>query len=337
MRLSAYLKDKWPAACCFLLSIATVEILLLAWPLSAAARIYVCAAPVLTRLLLLLTDYDKKKRFYDDALSKLQELDQKYLLSEVISSPTFAEGRILQELLEDTGRSMLEHVNEYKHAQEEYKDYIELWIHEIKTPIAAGKLLTENHPGETAKELQKEFDRIEAYTEQALYYARSSTAEKDYLIKRTSLHALVNAALRKNRAALLKSRTALILHDLDMEVFTDSKWLTFILGQLLQNAAKYAKAQDSRLEIFGTTSPQGVLLTLRDNGVGISESDLPRVFEKGFTGENGRLSGKKSTGLGLYLCKKLCEKLGLGLTLSSKQGVGTEARISFPLNSHVYF
>ena len=123
------------------------------------------------------------------------------------------------------------------------------------------------------------------------------------------------------------------LHDLDKTVYTDSKWCIFILNQIIQNSIKYSKKDDKKIEIYSEEKKDSVTLWIKDNGIGIKEKDISRVFEKGFTGENGRLIGKKSTGIGLYLCKKLCDKLDLGIKLDSREGEGTTVKIIFSVNS----
>ena len=235
--------------------------------------------------------------------------------------------------MQEAGKSMLENVNTYKRLQEDYKEYIELWIHEIKIPIATSKLIIENNKNEITKSIDEELDEIENYTEQALFYARSNTVNKDYIITKSNLQEIVNGAILKNKGALLSSKTSIELHDLEREVYTDSKWAVFIINQIIQNAIKYSKIQDRKIEIYAISKRENVVLYIKDNGIGIKKGEITRVFEKGFTGENGRTINKKSTGIGLYLCKKLCNKLGLGIELNSEKDIGTEVRIIFPKSS----
>ena len=118
-------------------------------------------------------------------------------------------------------------------------------------------------------------------------------------------------------------------------MYTDSKWATFIINQIIQNSIKYSKSENRKIEIFSKSKNENVILYIKDNGIGIRKGEITRVFEKGFTGENGRITGKKSTGIGLYLCKKLCNKLGLAIELNSEKDIGTEVRIIFPKNSYI--
>ena len=195
-------------------------------------------------------------------------------------------------------------------------------------------MIIENNKNEVTKSIEQELEKIENYIEQALFYARSNTVEKDYYIKKTRLQEIVNDSIKKNKNLLIPEKTILNLHDLDYEVNTDSKWVSFIINQILQNSVKYKKQNHNlELEMSAKQGKQNIILTLKDNGIGIKKGEITRVFEKGFTGTNGRKIGKKSTGIGLYLCKKLCDKLGLGLELNSVEGEGTEVRIVFPMGN----
>ena len=136
----------------------------------------------------------------------MEELEDNYLISEIINAPDFIEGKILKETLQDTGKAMIENVNKYKNLTEDYKEYIELWIHEIKTPIAASKMVIENNKTETTKSIEEELDKIENYIEQALFYARSNTVEKDYIITKTNLKEIVNLSILKNKSSLLSNK-----------------------------------------------------------------------------------------------------------------------------------
>ena len=217
---------------------------------------------------------------------------------------------------------------------EDYKEYIELWIHEIKIPIATSKMIIENNKNEITKSIYEELDKIENYTEQALFYARSNTANKDYIIKKTNLEKIVNNVILKNKAELIHKKIQLDIHDINVEVKTDSKWVIFILNQIINNSIKYKKQNENlKIEIFTKKQKESICLYIKDNGIGIKKGEITRVFEKGFTGSNGRILNKKSTGIGLYLCKKLCDKLGMAIELNSEENVGTEIKLIFPLGT----
>ena len=193
-----------------------------------------------------------------------------------------------------------------------------------------------NNKNDATKSINEELEKIENYTEQALFYARSSTVEKDYYIKKTNLKEIVSDTIKKNKTVLIHDKVLLNVHDLDIEVNTDKKWVTFILNQITQNSIKYKK-QDSilELEIYAKQGKEKVVLYVKDNGIGVKAGEISRVFDKGFTGTNGRLSGKKSTGIGLYLCRKLCDKLGIAIEIASTQNEGTELSLAFPKGSFI--
>ena len=334
MRFKDFIKEKILLIFLALFVIVSSEILLLPYtPIGVFTRLYIAICPIIIIGIDITIEYRKKKNFYNELKSNLDELDDKYLISEIINTPDFLEGKILKKSMQEAGKSMLENVNTYKRLQEDYKEYIELWIHEIKIPIATSKLIIENNKNEITKSIDEELDEIENYTEQALFYARSNTVNKDYIITKSNLQEIVNGAILKNKGALLSSKTSIELHDLEREVYTDSKWAVFIINQIIQNAIKYSKIQDRKIEIYAISKRENVVLYIKDNGIGIKKGEITRVFEKGFTGENGRTINKKSTGIGLYLCKKLCNKLGLGRELNSEKDIGTEVRIIFPKSS----
>ena len=338
MRFRDYIKEKMVLIIGTILALVSVEILLLAYNISILIRVYCAFIIIFILVLAILIEYKKKKDYYNELIKNMEDLKEKYLISEIIKTPNFIEGKILKDILQDTGKSMLENVNYYKNIQEDYKEYIELWIHEVKMPIATSKMIIENNKNEVTKSIDEELDKVENYTEQALFYARSNAVEKDYIINKTNLKEIVNGAILKNKTTLLNEKVSIELSNLkDEEVYTDSKWAVFIINQIIQNAIKYSKKENKKIEISSQEKNDKVILYIKDNGIGIKKGEITRVFERGFTGENGRIIGQKSTGIGLYLCKKLCDRLGLGIELNSEKDKGTEVRIIFPKNSYTNF
>ena len=359
MNFKDFIKEKMILIIGIALAICSIEILLLAYHIGILVRIYCAVIVIFVVSLAILIEYKRKKHYYNELMNNMTELKEKYLISEIIKTPNFIEGKILKEVLQDTSKSMLENVNYYKNIQEEYKEYIELWIHEVKIPIAASKLIIENNKNidqkdnqslqfttqetsrlynknEIMRSIDEELDKVENYTEQALFYARSNAVEKDYIIGKTNLKEIVNGAILKNKITLLNEKISIELNNLKSEeVYTDSKWAIFIVNQIIQNAIKYAKKDNKKIIISSKEKSDKVILYIKDNGIGIKKGEITRVFERGFTGENGRIIGQKSTGIGLYLCKKLCDKLGLGIELNSEKDKGTEVRIIFPKNSYM--
>lgn len=335
MSFIKFLKEKALMILLIVFSLITIEIFFMIYSFGTFVKIYTVIIILTSLFTGLLYEYFRKKKYYDNIYNMMGKLEEKYLITEVIKKPGFIEGVILNDVLEEIDKSMHENVNKYKYMQEDYKEYIELWIHEIKTPIATSKMIIENNKNKVTKSISEELEKIENYIEQALFYARSSAVEKDYYIKKCNLKEIVNESIRKNKTILIQEKAEINMHDLESIVNTDSKWIVFILNQVIQNSVKYRNKNNIlNIEIYSTSGKENTTLYIKDNGIGIKEGETARVFEKGFTGTNGRLSGKKSTGIGLYLCKRLCEKLSISITISSKEGFGTEIKIVFPSNSY---
>ena len=335
MDFKLFFKEKAITILLLLFGIITIEIFLMAYNVGMFIKIYIPLIIMGLYMISIIIEYFKRKKFYDNLLNMSEELDEKYLITEIIKNPNFLEGKIFKNTLEQIDKSMLENVNKYKYMTEDYKEYIELWIHEIKIPISASKMVIENNKNAITKSIDEELDKVENYIEQALFYARSNTVEKDYYIRKVFLKEIVTESIKKNKSSLIQEKISIDIHDLDIEVNTDNKWIVFILNQIIQNSIKYRKKENSVIEIYANQGKENVILYIKDNGIGIKQGEITRVFEKGFTGTNGRLSNKKSTGIGLYLCKKLCNKLGIGIELNSVQNEGTEVKLVFPQNSYI--
>lgn len=271
----------------------------------------------------------KSRRYFDSINNVLENLDKKYLLPEVIDEANFIEGKILNNILKTVSKDMNERVKYFKDEQLEYREYIETWVHEIKTPIASTKLILENDDSKLSERVNYEIRKVENYIDQVLYYARSSDVSKDYIIKEFDLRAVVMKSIKSNSRDFINKKIKLELKEVSGKIFSDAKWIEFIINQVIVNAIKFSEVNKGVVEIYSEEYENNIVLTIKDNGVGISGKDIDRVFEKGFTGENGRRFGK-STGIGLYLCKKLCRKLGLGITITSKVNEGTKVNIVFP-------
>lgn len=199
--------------------------------------------------------------------------------------------------------------------------YYTLWVHQIKTPIAAMRLLLQSEETKNSEELSMELFKIEQYVEMVLTFLRIDSTSTDFVIKTYSLDDIVKQAVRKYAKMFIRQRLRLEFLDLNCEVLTDEKWLVFVVEQILSNALKYTKS--GKISIY---MEERKTLVIKDTGIGIQKEDLPRVFENGFTGYNGR-TDKKSTGIGLHLCKKILDKLGHGIVIESEVDRGTKVKI----------
>ncbi len=281
-------------------------------------------------------EYKKRKNYFDEVFKSTDNLDKKYLISEVIDIPPYVEAKPYYYLLKKSSKSMREEINKIKNQRKDYKEYIEQWIHEVKTPISSIKLIEENNKTDTSRLVLQQLENIDTYVEQALFYARSEDVEKDYLIKEISLEECVNKVIIKNKQLLILNNINIEIEDIEKNIYCDSKWLEFIINQIIINAAKYRNKELPTIKIYITDMKNGIQLIIEDNGIGIPENEINRVFEKGFTGNKGRINSK-STGIGLYLCKKLCDKLGLLISIDSKENTYTKVMITFPKGSFCKF
>lgn len=273
----------------------------------------------------LLSEYFRQKKKTKKIISLVDNVSEKYLISEIIKEPLEMENKAYYYALKQACKSMNDRISELEKENTEYQEYVESFVHEIKTPISALSLALENN---NDFRLKQEVDKINQLVEQMLYYARSENTEKDYFVKEIQLTEIIHSVILKYRHYMLNKKISLNIHDLDYIVITDEKWLLFIISQIIQNSIKYLDKDKKEIEVWGENNNNYINLIIKDNGCGIKESDLVRIFEKGFTGTN-RKKGY-STGMGLYLTKKLCDKLGLQLQIQSKEKEFTKLTITFP-------
>lgn len=329
-----YLKNHLPVILLNLLGILALSLFLLATGNTIQMVLFILADWLLVLALYLTAGYIYQKKRLEKLLEMARQLKERYLLPEVMPAPDQAEEQVYYQLLKMAGKSMLERISEVERERGEYRAYIEQWVHEVKTPITALKLLCENNRSPFSRDVLVELENINRCAEQALYYARSEHTEKDYSIRKMNLADVVHGAIADNKYLLRQCDMAITVDNLELVVYADDKWVRFILNQIISNAVKYHSPQQPTLHIFAERLGDQVLLSIADNGIGIPESDLPRIFEKGFTGQNGRTI-RSSTGIGLYLCKRLGDKLGIGLSASSAGSGGTTITLSFHINDFI--
>lgn len=202
-------------------------------------------------------------------------------------------------------------------------DYYTTWVHQIKTPIASMRLTLQNEDSDTARQISEDLFRIEQYVEMVLTFLRMGSDSSDYMFKEYDLDEIVKGCVKKFASQFIRKKIKLNYESLNVKVLTDEKWLAFVIEQLLSNAVKYTPAGGK--VAIDLEKPK--TLCIRDTGIGIASEDLPRIFEKGYTGYNGR-SDKKASGLGLYLCKCICDNLGNSITANSSLDSGTVMRIN---------
>jgi signal transduction histidine kinase len=258
----------------------------------------------------------------------MKSIEKVYLISDILPKPETSEEMIYFELLRAACKSMNDEVFRCRQGQSVYKDYIEAWIHKVKNPVAAIKLICSNNRTKATSTICTELEEIEYLLEQVLYYARSETMERDYFIRGFKLSDVINDALLQYRTLLLRLGFKIDITDSDELVYSDEKWVSFILRQIISNSIKYCYHTKPCLLFVINKADKYINLSVKDNGSGISQADIPRIFERGFTGINRRKSG--ATGMGLYICKNLCDKMGLTISAESELGKETRIEIKFP-------
>lgn len=331
MKFSKYLKNNYLIILLFIVIIAIIDLMLVSFKTNNQAIVGVTFTGVLGFILYLIYDFYRRKKFYDKFINDLDLLDKKYLITEMIEKPNFYEGEILYDALYEIDKSMLDNIKEYSLNIQDFKEYIEMWIHEAKLPLASLNLIVHNHKELSDKKITEQLKRLDDDIEQVLYYVRSENAEQDYLITDCSLNKIISNVALRNKDIIFREKINLFVENVDYTVLTDSKWLEFILNQIINNSIKYKKEQSSYIKISAQADNDKTILIIEDNGIGISASDLPKVFNKSFTGKNGRIR-KKATGMGLFIVKNLCDKLGHKIEVKSKENKYTKIYIIFPKN-----
>lgn len=334
MKLSKYLWDKWLSIIIFIVSYFIILEMFYAFQIPKSLNIATGAVLFLMGICLIFVDYFRRKKFYEAFIYHTNVMDQKYLVLEMLDKPNFYEGEIIYQNLYEINKSMVERVSEYRQNIIDFEEYIEMWIHEVKIPIASLVLMCHNDKEEIDEKYIKQIRRLDSYADQVLYYMRSNNAENDYLIKETRLDKLVKNILVKNKDDLLENKIDVFVNVGKQRVVTDEKWIVFILNQIINNSIKYKKSGvDSVIKIEAEELEDSILFSIYDNGIGIPKKDIANVFKKTFTGENGR-KGAKSTGMGLYIAKKLCAKLGHQIKIESEETAWTKITIIFGKNNY---
>ena len=264
MKITSFLREKIVLIVIQTIIIGFIALMLNVLGVSSAASVFIILVLILSGVVCMIYEFARKRGFYRELEDRLEGLDQKYLLTEMIERPEFMEGKILYDLMKQVDKSMNDKLSSYHRASNDYREYIETWVHEIKTPIASSRLIIENNKNPVTRSLEAELSRIEGYVEQALYYTRSNSVEKDYIIKRVHLQEMVSSCVKKNARALIESKAVVEMSDLDADVFTDAKWIDFILGQILSNAIKYNEGQP-QIKIFAEQRESSVRLAVCDN------------------------------------------------------------------------
>lgn len=331
MNMGTYIKEKKENIILFIILVIILLFLLDLFGVNKYLTIMILSLLSIYFIVDFFTFYLKRKKYYDNFLNNLNLLDKKYLILETLEEPEFLDGKVFYDALYKIDKSMMENINNYRNETEDFKEYVEMWIHEIKIPIAGLMLMYHNNKT-VNKNFLDQLNSLDNLTDQILYYVRSNYAEKDFLIKEASMDKIINEALLKNKDSILENHIDVTVDVNNVKVLTDSKWLVFILNQIINNSIKYCdNNKDSYIKFYIEDNEKEMTLHIKDNGIGVNASDLKHVFDKSFTGENGRKM-RNSTGFGLYISKKLIEKLGHKISATSEENKYFEIAITFGKN-----
>ncbi len=330
MKLGKYLKDNIWLSLLFILTLGISWLIFLAFKCPKEVIISLTIILIIFFCLALFIPFIRKNKFYTELLANIDALDKSYLVLETLVSPDFYEGELLCQALYAINKSMNENVKLITKQFKDFQEYIEMWVHEVKIPLATLELISNNHQDKFDNKTKLQLKKLEDYVNQVLYYARCKNAEKDYLIKETNLAKIIKNVGVKNMVLLLEKKIDYkVLLKKDIYVLTDAKWLEFILEQIINNSIKYKrKIKNAYIKIEVKEEIDKTILMIEDNGIGIKEADLKQVFTKSFTGQNGR-DIEKSTGMGLYIAKSMCQKLGHKIAIQSVWGEYTKVFITF--------
>ncbi len=314
----AYIKQKSKILLIILLFCIIFAIVFYLYKLPVEAVIYPSLLCVLFGAILMVLDFAKIKRRYK-ILEKLGNMPSAMIdeLPSVSNINDYGYQRIIRSLQKEISQLESDSNNRFN----DMVDYYTVWAHQIKTPIASMRLTLQNEDTPLSRKLLSDLFRIEQYVEMIMAFLRLDSTSSDYVFKEHNIDTIIRQAVKKYANEFIDRKISLVYNPIDYTVVTDDKWLSFVIEQILSNALKYT--QKGSIKIYMN---ENMMLCIEDTGIGIAPEDLPRIFEKGYTGYNGR-SDKKASGLGLYLCKRICKNLDTGITVLSEIDKGTIVRI----------
>lgn len=317
--LISYLNYRKKVILVFLIFAVIFSVSFALYHLPLGAVLYPLALCLLVALIFVIRDFNSIRKTHKD-LEKIKKLTVYGMefLPEAKNEIEKDYGDVANILFEENKQIRLKMEERYN----EMIDYYTMWAHQIKTPIAAMRLNLQNEDSDFSRRLTEDLQRIEQYVEMVLCYLRLDSNSSDYVIREYDIDSIVRQGIKKFASQFIRKKIKLDYRPSDLKVVTDEKWLLFVIEQVLSNSLKYTK--QGCISVFVNDNQE---LCIKDTGIGIAPEDLPRIFENGYTGYNGR-NDKKASGIGLYLCKRICKNLGHEITASSALGEGTTIKIN---------
>ena len=316
-----YVKSKWLVLCFMVIAVAVFAAAFALYRLPVEAVLYPAAIVLFIGLVFLAADYLHTR-------AKCRELERMFsmtaeMLGELPAADTLPEAAWAQ-LVTNIRDELIQTKADARNDYQDMVDYYTVWAHQIKTPIASMKLTLQNEDSELSRQLRSDLFRTQQYVDMVLAFLRLGSDSTDYVFRSMNLDEIIRPSVRKFAPEFIRRRLSLHYEPINTTLVTDEKWLAFVLEQLLSNALKYTREGSISIRMADEKT-----LCIGDTGIGIAPEDLPRVFEKGYTGCNGR-TDKNASGLGLYLCKRVCERLNMSIRMTSQLGAGTQVYLTLP-------
>lgn len=319
----SYLKERFKIIIAFVTFVVIFFIVYSLYHISFEPILY--SSILVVTLAIIFSIYDFYKYYTNSIKVKSILKDFQYIENSLPESKCLLE-QYYQEIIKNLYERNKRFESKCNNNNSEMIEYYTMWVHQIKTPIAALHMILQSMElGKEKGDISQELFKIEQYVEMALHFVRMGTMSSDLRLESYSIKSIVNDVIKKYSTIFINKKIKLDLEDIDIEVITDEKWISFVLEQIISNALKYTKK--GTISIYMDNKSKETLV-IEDTGIGIAKEDIPRVFERGFTGYNGRMD-KKSTGIGLYLCKKILDNLSHKINIDSEIGKGTTVAIDF--------
>lgn len=328
MKLKNYIFDRISLVLVMLFSFAFFQIFLLLAGINKDIVLFISIVYPSVFIVYFISHFLYTKKKYRNLEQTMDILDKKYLISEIVKKNGNYQQQFYMELVRRACKSMMDELNEQEKQNIEYKAYIDSWIHEVKTPITAIQLMCDNERNTLTDKIKLETKRVEMDIERMLYYSKSDETWKDYVITRHLLRDIVDSSIMNVYQIFIYNGVKIDVQLNDEIVYTDAKWTSFIITQILLNCVQYKSDETLSICIYAQKEKEGTRLIIEDNGLGIKPEEISNIFEKGYVGTNGR-QNERSSGMGLFICSKLCKKLDIGLLVDSEYGKYTKMILAF--------
>ena len=328
MKVVEYIKDKFGTILFHTVLYAGTMVFMFGIGVNRDVILLISIVAFLLSFIFYTVDYLYMKKKYEAIDSTMDLLENKYLIADVIKTKRNYQEKFYLELVRRACKSMMDELNRKKKQNSDYEEYIENWILEIKTPITAIQLLCDNERNNVTDKIKQETKKVENNIDRMLYYSKIGDTWKDYIIIRTSLKEVVESSIMKIYQLFIYNNVKIDVAQQDEYVYTDKKWSSFIVTQILLNCVQYKSDRPLVIRIYFEKLKDSTNLIIEDNGLGIKEEEIHKIFEKGYVGTNGRKI-ETSTGMGMFICKRLCDKLGIGLKAVSEYGEYTKMILTY--------